>query len=339
MTQKEFNDLSKRYFEGKTNLEEDREIKAWYESQPEFYQNNYLDKNAKKIGKRIKRKLFWNIYRASIKRIINIAWILIIIIGIIFSFFWLSRFELPPLPQKVSEPAPPVVAQQGIELKNTTSLDQNITLPDGSTVVLKPGSNLVYDKDFNKSKRTLRLHGEAFFEVVKNPSKPFIVHAGEVVTEVVGTSFSIKNAEDSKNVEVDVISGKVSVYAEKKSRIETNPTSEHPEVILTPNQRVKYLNAENRLIKSIVEKPKFIISKEEVQKLTFVDAPISQIFGAIEKAYGLEVIYDEVAMQDCTMTTSLDEENLHGKLAIICKLLGATYKIVDAHIVIHSDGC
>ncbi|MFN7117794.1 MAG: DUF4974 domain-containing protein, partial [Saprospiraceae bacterium] len=116
-------------------------------------------------------------------------------------------------------------------------------------------------------------------------------------------------------------------------------TIEKPEVILTPNQRVKYLNLENRLVKSIVEMPKFIISKEEVQQLNFREAPISQIFEAIEKAYGLEIIYDEVVMRDCTMTTSLDEENLHDKLAIICKLLNASYKMIDAQIVISSNGC
>ncbi|MBK7870501.1 MAG: FecR family protein [Saprospiraceae bacterium] len=339
MTQQEFNELAKRYLEGKTNFEEDMKIQVWYESQPEFHQNSYPDKVFQKVGKRIERKLLQNARKTSTRRIVSAAWVLGIAIGMILAFVWLSRFELPLLPKKDLEQAPSAIAQHGIELKNTDSSDQKITLPDGSLIILKPGSSLVYDKDFNKSKRELHLHGEAFFEVAKNPGKPFIVHAGEVVAEVVGTSFSIKNAENFKDVEVDVITGKVSVYAEKKSRIETNSISENPEVILTPNQKVKYLNAENRLVKSIVAQPKFIISKEELVKLSFVEAPISQIFEAIEKAYGLEIIYDEVVMHDCAMTTSLDEENLHDKLAIICKLLNASYKMIDAQIVISSEGC
>ncbi|MFN7120120.1 MAG: FecR family protein, partial [Saprospiraceae bacterium] len=220
MTQQEFNELAKRYLEGKTTPEGDKEIEAWYKSQPEFHENSYPDKIAQKVGKRIKRKLLQHAYSTSARRIITIAWVLGIIIAMTLAFVWLSRFELPPLPPKKAAPTPPAVVQQeGIELKNTTSQDQKITLPDGSLVVLKPESSLVYNEDFNKSKREVHLRGEAFFDVVKNPAKPFIVHAGEVVAEVVGTSFSIKNAEDSKNVEVDVISGKVSVYAEKKSRI------------------------------------------------------------------------------------------------------------------------
>lgn len=338
MTQKEFNELSKRYLDGKTTAEEDRKIQAWYDTQPEFHQHNTPDEATQTIGKRIWVNLRQATYYNSRDRITRMAWIMGIAVGLILAFLWLSQVELLP-PTEPSNQTRHAVAQRGIELKNTTFSDQKITLSDGSLVVLKPGSSLIYNKNFNKTKRELHLHGEAFFDVTKNPQKPFIVHAGKLTAEVLGTSFSIKNAEDSKNVLVDVLSGKVSVYAEKKAPIASNSTSDRPSVILTPNQRVKYLSAENRLVKSIVEAPKFVISKAEVQKLSFVDAPISRVFDAIETAYGLEIIYDEVVMRDCTMTTSFDEENLHDKLSIICKLLGASFKTVDAQIVISSNGC
>lgn len=339
MTQKEFNELSKRYLEGKSTPEEDRKIQHWYDSQPEFHQSNFPDETAQKVGKRIWGNLRQEAYHTSRGRIVRMAWIMGIAVSLILAFVWLSHFELPPpVPHKLVGNKS-AVAQRGIELKNTTFSDQKITLVDGSLVILKPGSSVVYDKNFNRKKRELHLHGEAFFEVTKNPRKPFIVHAGKLVAEVLGTSFNIKNAEDSNNVVVDVVTGKVSVYAEKKSVAASNSASENPGVVLTPNQRVKYLSAENRMVKSIVESPKFVISKSEVQKLTFMDAPIAEVFDAIEKAYGLEIIYDEVVMHDCTMTTSLDEENLHDKLSIICKLLNASYKMVDAQIVISSNGC
>ncbi len=339
MTQKEFNELSKRYLVGKTTAEEDRKIQAWYDTQPEFHQHNTPDEASQTIGKRIWINIRQEMYDSTTGRITRMAWILGIAVSMLLAFVWLSHFDLPPPATKVADQTPPAVPQRGIELKNTTFSDQKITLADGSRVVLKPGSSLIYNKNFNKTKRELHLHGEAFFDVTKNPQKPFIVHAGKLTAEVLGTSFSIKNAEDSKNVLVDVLSGKVSVYAEKKASIASNSTSDRPSVILTPNQRVKYLSAENRLVKSIVEAPKFVISKAEVQKLSFVDAPISQVFDAIETAYGLEIIYDEVVMRGCTMTTSFDEENLHDKLSIICKLLGSSFKMVDAQIVISSNGC
>lgn len=339
MTQKEFNELSKRYLDGKTNPEENQKIQTWYDHQPEFQSSNFPDEATQEVGKRILWQLRQEMHTASKGRVVRVSWLVGIAAAISLVIVGWSQFAPSTLPVEAGNNQTSAITQRGIELKNTTFSDQKITLVDGSLVVLKPGSSVVYNKNFNQHKRELHLHGEAFFEVTKNPRKPFIVHAGKLVAEVLGTSFSIKNTEDSKNVVVDVVTGKVSVYSEKKSPTASNSASENPGVILTPNQRVKYLSAENRLVKSIVETPKFIISKAEVQQLTFVDAPIAQVFEAIEKAYGLEIIYDEVVMHDCTMTTSLDEENLHDKLAIVCKLLGASYKMVDAQIVISSNGC
>jgi transmembrane sensor len=339
MTQKEFYELSKRYLAGNTTPEEDNSIQAWYDSQPEFRQTFDPDEATQGVGKRI-----WvNLRRAASKSIYGrrtaMLWIMGAAAAIVLIALCFKRQALvEPVPSRQDQKTN-IVAQRGIELKNTTFSDQKITLLDGSKVVLKPGSSVVYDKYFNQEKRELHLRGEAFFEVTKNPEKPFIVHAGKLVAEVLGTSFIVKNAEDSNNVEVDVITGKVSVYAEKKPVAPSHSASVNPGVVLTPNQRVKYLSNENQLVKSIVESPKFVISKAEVQKLTFIDAPISEVFEAIEKAYGLEIIYDEVVMRDCTMTTFLDEENLHDKLSIICKLLDASYKMVDAQIVISSNGC
>lgn len=338
MTQQEFNELSKRYLEGKTTAAEERKIQAWYDSQPEFHLSSIPDEQSQKISAQTWNRLRQNIQRSSRNRLASLAWVVGIAACVLLACMTLIKLEVPA-PSTTPNKAPMVMAQRGIELKNTTFSDQKITLPDASTVRLKPGSRLIYNKNFNKRKRELYLHGEAFFDVTKNPAKPFIVHAGKLTAEVLGTSFSIKNATDSKNVVVDVLTGKVSVYAEKKPAPASVSISEHPSVVLTPNQRVKYLSAENRLVKSIVEAPTVIISKEELKKLSFVDAPIGRVFEAIEKVYGLDIIYDEVVMQGCRMTTSFEEENLYEKLAILCKLLDASYKMVDAQIVISSSGC
>jgi len=53
----------------------------------------------------------------------------------------------------------------------------------------------------------------------------------------------------------------------------------------------------------------------------------------------LVIIYDEEVMQDCTITTSLDDESLNDKLMIICKVLNSSYEMVDAQIIVSSNGC
>src|SRR6266705_1203492 len=67
-----------------------------------------------------------------------------------------------------------------------------VQLPDGSTVWLNASSNLTYDKDFGKNLREVNLTGEAFFDVVKDPAHPFIIHTNVIDVKVLGTEFNVR---------------------------------------------------------------------------------------------------------------------------------------------------
>jgi ferric-dicitrate binding protein FerR (iron transport regulator) len=64
-------------------------------------------------------------------------------------------------------------------------------------VQLNPNSTISYPEHFGQKTRTVYLKGEAFFNIKRNPAKPFVVHTGDLVTEVLGTSFTIKSYENS----------------------------------------------------------------------------------------------------------------------------------------------
>lgn len=89
-------------------------------------------------------------------------------------------------------------------------------LPDGTRVWLNENSELEYPSKFSPDKRTVTLKGEAFFEVKRDPSRPFIISSGSIKTTVLGTSFNIK-AYGNKNPEVNVRTGKVKVETEENS--------------------------------------------------------------------------------------------------------------------------
>ena len=87
----------------------------------------------------------------------------------------------------------------------------NITLPDNSIAYLNRNSHISVDlDDYKEETRNLILKGEAFFEVEKNPEKPFIVTVSDIKIKVLGTSFDIK--ETDENVSVTVKTGKVKVF-------------------------------------------------------------------------------------------------------------------------------
>jgi transmembrane sensor len=255
---------------------------------------------------------------------------------------WWSRGEVP---QKSGENTVNTDGtsrdnREGVKLEekivNNEDKPSSITLPDGSTVVLEKNSQIRFDKDFKGTTRTVYLTGEALFDVVKNPNKPFIVYAGDLVTKVLGTSFRIKALDKAANVTVNVIRGRVSVFANKKDK------QKDPEVdglILTPNQKVEFSKVEERLKRTLIEKPVVIIPQETLQQMVFDEAPVSSILKALEKAYGVEILFDEENLKKCELTTTLKNETLFEKLTVICKSIGATYKVVDAQVIIEGDAC
>lgn len=88
-----------------------------------------------------------------------------------------------------------------------------ITLPDGSTIHLNSNTKVAIIKtEFNTKNREFWLEeGEAFFEIAKNPEKPFIIHSSSLQTTVLGTSFNIKAYKELDETSVSVRDGKVQV--------------------------------------------------------------------------------------------------------------------------------
>ncbi|MCX6218832.1 FecR family protein [Spirosoma sp.] len=262
------------------------------------------------------------------------AWQMAALLLLILGAGWLGMNQL----QNGKTPKPKL-AQAGndwVETLNEASQSMEIQLADGSLVKLQQGGRLRYRKELAGPLREVYLTGEAFFQVRKNPTKPFVVYANGLVTKVLGTSFRVNAPADASIVTVDVKTGRVSVYANQPSRVQ-DPESKG--MVLTPNQKAVFHRDAVTLDKILVDSPSLLISRRELQQFVFEDAPIARIFGAIERAYGVDIIFDEEVMQHCTLTLSLDDENLFQKLDVICKVLDAQYKLIDAQIVIYSKGC
>ena len=271
----------------------------------------------------VRRLLSW-------KTVWRVAATLILILGV----GWLGRRQFEE--RRLSKWPLTRTENEWVETLNEASQVMQVQLADGSLVELKKGGRLRYRKELAGPLREVYLTGEAFFEVTKNPKKPFVVYANGLVTKVLGTSFRINALAEAATVTVDVKTGRVSVYPNQPSRTH-DPESNG--MVLTPNQKVVFQREAATLNKTLVESPRLLIPKQEVQQFAFEDAPAAQVFRAIERAYGVDVIFDEEVMHSCTLTVSLTDENLFQKLDVICKVLDAQYKLIDAQVVIYSKGC
>lgn len=119
---------------------------------------------------------------------------------------------------------------------STGSQTQSLRLPDGSTVTLNRYSQLSYPESFGKE-RIVRLNGEAYFEVSKNPHKPFRVQTNGVTVSVLGTHFNVNAYTSDSLVETTLLEGSVSVSNDANGR----------QVILKPNETAVYRRATGKL--------------------------------------------------------------------------------------------
>ena len=259
---------------------------------------------------------------------------------IVMLFAWLAISRLTE--HGVSGVKENLTADRGllIEKINSGKVPLLVRLNDGSQVTLAPESRIRYARKFVGSKREVYLTGEAFFDIHKDPSRPFFVYANELVTKVLGTSFTIKAYKTSKEVTVEVKTGRVSVFTQLDPDAKEKISNHELEgVVLSPNQKIIYARDQIRMVKTLVEKPEIIISKAKTPQFIFEDMPVSEVFDAIGKAYGIDILYDEELLKDCPLTAILENQTLHEKLTIICKAIEANYEILDGQIVVHGKGC
>jgi len=110
-----------------------------------------------------------------------------------------------------------------LEVRTNPGMTTSLTLPDGTKVNLNSESSLVYPETFDGDFRSVRLEGEAFFEVVKNPEKRFVVttpHNARV--EVLGTSFNMEAFKWDSIVSTTLISGKVA-FISRSGQVNMKP--------------------------------------------------------------------------------------------------------------------
>lgn len=205
-------------------------------------------------------------------------------------------------------------------------------LPDGSKITLAKGARITYNRLLNGDKREVSLTGEAFFDVAKNPRKPFYIYTQNMVIKVLGTSFRVTTSHQQESVIVKT--GKVSVYLKGQDLEQSAARIVLPQQVCTWSARQKELVTTSYAGKSTIE-----MNVGDIHGYNFEDAPLDTVFKALEKMYAMPVHYDKQVFDNCFITISLSNESLEEKLEVITKTIGASYSISDFGINIEGKGC
>ncbi|GAB3921171.1 FecR family protein [Larkinella terrae] len=215
-------------------------------------------------------------------------------------------------------------------VKNTTNQSRVVFLPDHSSVLLSSGSQLRFRKQMDAGLREVYLEGEGFFEVTKNPDRPFVVYTHNLTTKVLGTSFLVRSFDQEKTAFVKVKTGKVMVMTAK--------APEKP-VLLTVNEELNISGHSRQVVKRknlLAEEPAFF---PVAQHYAFNYKPVTEIFDQLEAGYHMPIQYERDSLKNCTFTGQLNDVPFLEKVRLICLTIESTYELVDNRIIIHSRSC
>lgn len=155
-----------------------------------------------------------------------------------------------------------------------------IILPDQTRVWLNAGSSLQYPNKFSGSSRTVKLTGEAYFEVSHNDKSPFIVSSASQDIKVLGTQFNVSAYEEESKVKTTLLRGSVAV---------SSRSDEEEMKTLTPGQQSVFVKDSGKLVVGRVDIEEAVAWKNGYFK--FNDEPLESIMRKISRWYDVEIRY------------------------------------------------
>ncbi|HNX88355.1 MAG TPA: DUF4974 domain-containing protein [Paludibacteraceae bacterium] len=200
----------------------------------------------------------------------------------------------------------------------------SITLPDGSKVWLNSLSKLTYSSDFNLDKRELLLDGEAYFEVAKNPKKPFVVKSNEITVEALGTAFGIKAYSEDVRVSSILMHGKVRV---------TTPNGIN---ILKPNERIQYDKIKRTTQQSTVTNA-IDFTGWIHNELRFENESLDEIAKNVQRIYNVEIIFASEGLKKLRYTGTVDNNSLESVLNIITLTSPISYQMDKQKVILYEN--
>ena len=212
--------------------------------------------------------------------------------------------------------SPPASKKQAVTLHTVTqtSSRKTITLTDGSIITLNSLSELKYPEHFDGNTREVFLAGEAFFNIKHDAKKPFIVHAGKLAVQVLGTSFNINSYTDSLT-QVTVASGKVGVLMPN-----------YPQAsMLLPGEQLSY--AQGTFVQHDVDAEDF--SNWQKGTLTFKNERLDVICKRLERWYGVKISILTPALANKKLSLKQHNESLNTVLKLLGVAGGFKYSLTE----------
>lgn len=215
------------------------------------------------------------------------------------------------------------VSDSLVQIVSEKGQRKEFTLPDGTRVWLNTDTRLSYHKQFNKQIREVNLCGEAYFSVVKDASRPFVVKTSKLSIKVLGTVFNVKSYPGENTIETTLVTGLVSI---QKNPGKSN-VSEAP-VLVKPKQKATFsITAEQMTIESVnIDKT----TSWRSGKLVFDNETIDAVVAKLQRWYGLKIeLVGSQFKNDDRYTLTVKDENIEEVVHLLQLTSPITFKVED----------
>lgn len=209
----------------------------------------------------------------------------------------------------------------------STTLETRIdTLPDGSIVTLNQHSAISYPEQFAGNERHVSLTGEAFFQVAKDSTKPFIIDVGEVDVTVLGTSFNINAYGANEDIQVIVETGKVKVTDKKNAS-----------VLLLPGDEATFNKAKGQLQKLPADDIDYQFWR--LKKLVFTNTTLTEVLKILNDKYQANLSLADQASGTCRFTATFEDDSLDTILNVLTATFNLQLETANDQRILKGKAC
>ena len=316
----------KKYLSNECSDEERRLVNEWYQQLDEPADEPFTDADQDRLYNRIRT------YLAELRKsdepatrvyglwhyIGRIAAVFVVGLGILYFLY--------RKPDRVAEQSSG--ATDGwVTFKNARHKIVPYLLPDSTVVWLHPDAEIRISQSFQK--REVLFSGEGFFDVKRDPSRPFVIHTGDLQTKVLGTSFNVRAVRGEATFKVSVATGRVEVSDVKKKE----------RVVLKPEEEVVFEPESMHLAVQKVEEKATDKELWQSASLVFNDTPMTQVAERLMQTFHVKIGFADDGLADCRLKVDFTDQRLPEILEMIDTLLGSTYRIDGDSITLKGQGC
>lgn len=241
------------------------------------------------------------------------------------------------------------------EIEAPLGSKSSVILPDGTSVVLNAGSKISYAKNYGEKLRDIQLEGEAFFDVVSNKNKPFVVNTSSIKIMALGTSFNVKAYKGEETVQTTLVEGLIKIENEKVK---------NDYLYLKPNQVAVFKKSTDKLeiqeqisdgqiaenekreeIDYIVKKSSVILEIDDPKpytswkddQLIITGESLGELVKKLGRMYDVTFDFENDKVKNYSFKGTIEKETLEQVLNVIRLTAPIKYKVHNKKVLLSED--